>query len=117
MIPNGAIAHERLAIVDPESGEQPLCHLLSDGKHELTLAVNGEIYNHVALRGKLKRPGDLTTNSDNEVVLQMYVEAPPTTATAACDILVSELRGMYAFVIFDARTNTLLEHGHGSWMR
>jgi hypothetical protein len=58
-----ALAHERLAIVDMTAGEQPL--LSSDGK--LALCVNGEIYNHQALRSELTTRYSFATNSDCEV--------------------------------------------------
>ena len=64
------LAHERLAIVDPSSGRQPLYS--KDGK--LVLAVNGEIYNHRELRRQLlERNHVFRTRSDNEVILQAQV--------------------------------------------
>src|SRR5215469_10483841 len=65
----GAIlVHERLAIVDPASGAQPLRS--KDG--ELALAVNGEIYNHRELRAASRY--DFTTGSDCEVISALYRE-------------------------------------------
>ena len=52
MVARGAIAHERLAIVDPESGSQPLTADVGDSKI-ITLAVNGEIYNHAEIAAGL----------------------------------------------------------------
>lgn len=63
-----AIAHERLAIIDPESGEQPL--LSVDG--ELILAANGEIYNHMELKAGLLKGATFLTGSDCEVILPLY---------------------------------------------
>ena len=61
------LAHERLAIVDPESGRQPL--FSPDGK--LVLAVNGEVYNHQDLRRSYPGYGFMT-GSDCEVILALY---------------------------------------------
>ena len=62
---DGAIlVHERLAIVDPAGGSQPLRS--ADG--ELVLAVNGEIYNHRELEQQLAQPYDFQTGSDCEVI-------------------------------------------------
>ena len=62
------LAHERLAIVDPASGKQPL--LSKDGK--LVLAANGEIYNHRELRKEFEGKYDFQTESDCEVILALY---------------------------------------------
>ena len=62
------LAHERLAIVDPASGKQPL--FSSDGK--LVLAANGEIYNHLDLKKELVNEYQFKTNSDCEVILALY---------------------------------------------
>ena len=64
------LAHERLSIVDPESGKQPL--FSKDGK--LVLAVNGEIYNHREIRKQLEGRYEFLTNSDCEVILALYRE-------------------------------------------
>ena len=65
-----SIVHERLAIVDPLSGNQPLY------SHDRTrsLAVNGEIYNHKDLRSKLKDQTPFRTASDCEVIVHLYDE-------------------------------------------
>jgi asparagine synthase (glutamine-hydrolysing) len=93
-VKGGAIAHERLAIVDPESGSQPL--QTPDGK--ITLAVNGEIYNHESLRKQLKGPYTFSSKSDCEVILPLYVEQG-----VQC---INDLEGMFAFVVFDSRDNS-----------
>ncbi|MDP7115122.1 MAG: asparagine synthase B [Myxococcota bacterium] len=90
------LAHERLAIVDPESGQQPL--LSPDGKTALT--VNGEIYNHRALRASLSQGYRFQTASDCEVILPLQAQLGE-----AC---VHELDGMFAFVLADERTGTFL---------
>ena len=66
----GAIlVHERLAIVDPAGGSQPL--LSDDGR--LALAVNGEIYNHKPLKGELEQAYAFQTESDCEVINALYL--------------------------------------------
>eukprot|EP00929_Paragymnodinium_shiwhaense_P012470 TRINITY_DN1196_c0_g1_i1.p1 TRINITY_DN1196_c0_g1~~TRINITY_DN1196_c0_g1_i1.p1 ORF type:complete len:597 (-),score=174.10 TRINITY_DN1196_c0_g1_i1:218-2008(-) len=93
------IAHERLAIVDPDSGDQPLY----SADKQVVLGVNGEIYNHTELREKLeaRAPGkhQFVTKSDCEVLLHMYMEDGPDFLSK------NEVCGMFAFVIYDARTN------------
>ena len=64
------LAHERLSIVDPESGKQPL--FSKDGK--LVLAVNGEIYNHQEIRDRFEGKYEFLTKSDCEVILALYRE-------------------------------------------
>jgi asparagine synthase (glutamine-hydrolysing) len=81
------LAHERLSIVDVEHGAQPLLDLAA-GR---ALAVNGEIYNHVALREKLKRPHAWKTKSDCEIILYLYDEYGP----ALCEML----SGIFAFAV------------------
>ncbi len=84
---NAILCHERLSIVDPVSGGQPI--LSQDGN--LVLAVNGEIYNHQELRKTLNY--DFLTNSDCEVILALYKEYGVE--------LFDKLRGMYAFALYD----------------
>ncbi|MDO6490707.1 MULTISPECIES: asparagine synthase B [unclassified Cellulophaga] len=84
------LAHERLAIVDPASGKQPL--LSPNGK--LILAANGEIYNHRELRKQFKDTYDFQTESDCEVILALYQEK-------GVDFL-DELNGIFGFTIYDA---------------
>jgi asparagine synthase (glutamine-hydrolysing) len=86
------LAHERLSIVDVEHGAQPLLDL-NAGR---ALAVNGEIYKHVALRETLKRPHVWKTKSDCEIILYLYDEYGP----ALCNML----SGIFAFALFDERT-------------
>lgn len=83
------LAHERLSIVDPASGKQPL--LSPDGK--LVLAANGEIYNHRELRKTLKKNYDFQTESDCEVILALYQEKGP-------DFL-DDMNGIFAFSLYD----------------
>jgi len=86
------VAHERLAIVDPLSGNQPLYS--HDGTRSLT--VNGEIYNHKQLRAGLKDQAPFRTNSDCEVIVHLYDEVGVNVA--------SLLDGDFAFVILDDQT-------------
>jgi asparagine synthase (glutamine-hydrolysing) len=94
-LPHG-IAHERLAIMDPESGEQPL--LSRDGN--VIVAANGEIYNYKELYHELKEPYTPQTGSDCEVILPLYAEHGPTMD------MVRSLRGMFSFILYDRATDT-----------
>lgn len=84
------LAHERLAIVDPASGKQPL--LSPNGK--LILAANGEIYNHRELRKQFEGKYDFQTESDCEVILALYQKK-------GVDFL-DEMNGIFGFTIYDA---------------
>ena len=86
---NAIVAHERLAIVDPSSGQQPL---FSNDKR-FVLAANGEIYNHMELRKEFPEY-DFLTKSDCEVILALYEKY-------GCDFL-DKLNGIYAFSIYDS---------------
>ncbi|VTQ03048.1 asparagine synthase B [Sphingobacterium daejeonense] len=87
------LAHERLAIVDPKSGSQPLYS--PDG--QVVLAVNGEIYNHQELRNSLPNY-QFSTQSDSEVVLALYLEKGQS--------FVEELNGIFGFALYDAREDS-----------
>jgi asparagine synthase (glutamine-hydrolysing) len=92
-----ALAHTRLAIIDVAGGDQPLDS--EDG--QVTAIVNGEIYNHRALRAELEQRGHRwATNSDSEVVVHAYEEHGPD--------FVRRLNGIFAFVIWDAREQRLV---------
>ena len=96
------LAHERLAIVDVENGAQPLRS--TDG--QLALAVNGEIYNHQALRDGLATPYEFLTASDCEVVLGLYRQAlaGESDFREAWIEAVESLNGIFAFVLWDAES-------------
>lgn len=94
--PHAILAHERLAIVDPESGGQPLW---SNDKKQV-LAVNGEIYNHREFREALKGKYDFLTGSDCEVILALYRER-------GTDFL-RDLNGIFAFALYDIEQNRYL---------
>lgn len=89
------LAHERLAIVDPASGKQPL---YSPDK-KLVLAVNGEIYNHRELRSACP---DYTflTQSDCEVILALYRKKGPA--------FMEDLNGIFAFALYDEEKDAYL---------
>ena len=90
------LAHERLAIVDPASGRQPL--LSPDGK--LVLAANGEIYNHRELRSRFKDSYAFRTASDCEVILPLYREKGAA--------FLDDLNGIFAFAIYDSAADRYL---------
>lgn len=90
------LAHERLAIVDPVSGKQPLYS--SDGK--LVLAANGEIYNHREIRKRYEGKYEFRTESDCEVLLALYKDK-------GADFL-DDLNGIFAFALYDIENNKFL---------
>lgn len=94
--PRALLSHERLAIIDPLSGKQPLYS--PDGRY--VLAVNGEIYNHKALREELAGEYAFTTQSDCEVILPLYIRYG-----AAC---VEHLNGIFAFALYDTQEDRFL---------
>ena len=97
-VDDGAIlVHERLAIVDPAGGSQPL--LSEDG--QLVLAVNGEIYNHVTLKGQLRQPYAFQTASDCEVINALYREDEPGS-------FLNRLNGIFAFALWDKARGRVL---------
>jgi len=83
------LAHERLAIVDVNTGAQPI---MSESGMQ-ALAVNGEIYNHLPIREQYTGRYAFRTESDCEVILPLYLEHGP-------DFL-EQLNGMYAFCLYD----------------
>ena len=98
------LAHERLSIVDPESGRQPL--FSPDGKQ--VLAVNGEIYNHQDLRRRFAGRYQFQTGSDCEVVLALYGSiAHDLSHRQICGML-EELNGIFAFVLYDEARDEFL---------
>ncbi len=90
------LAHERLAIVDPASGKQPL---FSEDK-QLVLAANGEIYNHRELRKQFKNTYKFQTQSDCEVILALYKEKGST--------FLDELNGIFGFAVYDVQEDRYL---------
>src|SRR5262245_49395965 len=95
---NVGLAHRRLAIVDVSTaGEQPMTN--EDGS--VWIAFNGEIYNHAAIRPRLEARGHrYRSRCDTETIIHLYEEEGPA--------LVCQLRGMFAFAIWDKRKRKLL---------
>ena len=85
------LSHERLAIVDPTSGNQPIIST----SENLILAANGEIYNHLDLRKGCKY--NFKTKSDCEVILSLYEKEGKN--------FVNKLNGIFAFAIYDVSKN------------
>jgi len=83
------LAHERLSIVDPVSGKQPL---FSEDK-KLILAANGEIYNHRALRKQFEGKYNFQTESDCEIILALYKEKGVS--------FIDEMNGIFGFALYD----------------
>ena len=90
------LAHERLAIVDPASGQQPLYNQ----DKTISLAVNGEIYNHKELRKEFEGTYKFKTESDCEVIIPLYEKYGAD--------FIDKLNGIFAFVLFDEKTNAYL---------
>ena len=90
------LAHERLSIVDPESGKQPL---FSPDKKQI-LAVNGEIYNHHEIRKQYAGKYQFQTGSDCEVILALYREKGIN--------FLEDISGIFAFALYDAEKDEFL---------
>ena len=110
------LAHERLSIVDPESGRQPL--FAPDKKQ--VLAVNGEIYNHQNIRARFAGKYQYQTGSDCEVILSLYREMRKDSdfdtliykgedaLHARISKMLEELNGIFAFALYDAERDEFL---------
>ena len=90
------LAHERLSIVDPQSGKQPLF----SPDHKQILAVNGEIYNHLDIRKRYAGKYQFQTGSDCEVILALYRDKGIH--------FLEELNGIFAFALYDEEQDTFL---------
>jgi asparagine synthase (glutamine-hydrolysing) len=107
---HAALGHRRLAVIDIEGGTQPMTLTVptlepasgaSAGDATLAMVYSGEAYNYTELRDELRRRGHhFRTDSDTEVVLHGYLEWGKAVA--------DRLNGMYAFAIWDSRTETLV---------
>lgn len=94
---NIGLGHRRLSIIDLSAGHQPM----HNEDNSVWIVFNGEIYNHQELRAKLEKKGHrYYTLSDTESIIHSYEERG--------DECVNELRGMFAFCIWDAKKNKLL---------
>ncbi len=87
------LAHERLAIVDPASGKQPL---FSEDK-KLVLAANGEIYNHRDLRKQFEGKYNFQTESDCEIILALYKKKGAS--------FIDEMNGIFGFALYDVEND------------
>ncbi|NCB07436.1 MAG: asparagine synthase B [Bacteroidia bacterium] len=90
------MAHERLAIVDPESGGQPLY----SKDRKLILAVNGEIYNHREIRKQYSGKYDFLTGSDCEVILALYRDKK--------EKFLDDMNGIFGFALYDEENDAYL---------
>jgi asparagine synthase (glutamine-hydrolysing) len=90
------MAHERLSIVDPESGGQPLY----SKDRKLILAVNGEIYNHREIRKQYSGKYEFLTGSDCEVILALYRDKK--------EKFLDEMNGIFAFALYDEENDAYL---------
>ncbi|MBS0200628.1 MAG: asparagine synthase B [Proteobacteria bacterium] len=95
---NALLVHERLAIVDPAGGAQPIRS--ADG--ELVLAVNGEIYNHRDLERRLAHPYAFQTGSDCEVINALHRDGE------AAETWLGRLNGIFAFALWDEKARRFL---------
>jgi asparagine synthase (glutamine-hydrolysing) len=98
------LAHERLAIVDVESGDQPLFN----SSKTLALAVNGEIYNHKQLRSTLTNPSPFLTESDCEIILHLYEQHQQSPSPTGVSDFLNQLNGIFAFILLDESTGNFL---------
>ena len=90
------LAHERLSIVDPQSGGQPL---YSPDRKQI-LAVNGEIYNHQEIRKRYQGKYSFQTGSDCEVILALYQDKGIN--------FLEDLNGIFAFALYDEARDEFL---------
>ena len=90
------MAHERLSIVDPESGGQPLY----SKDRKLILAVNGEIYNHRDIRKQYEGKYEFLTGSDCEVILALYRDKQ--------EKFLDEMNGIFGFALYDEENDAYL---------
>lgn len=95
--PTAVLGARRLAIIDVQAGDQPLYN----EDRSVAVVLNGEIYNFESLRDKLRARGHrFSTDSDTEVIAHLYEDYGPD--------LVKELRGMFAFALWDEKKRRLL---------
>jgi asparagine synthase (glutamine-hydrolysing) len=93
---NAILAHERLGIVDPTSGKQPI---YSEDK-KVILAANGEIYNHIYIRKSIASNYNYLTGSDCEVIIALYKEKGIE--------FIDDLNGIFAFALYDEEKDEYL---------
>ncbi len=93
---NAILAHERLSIVDPQSGGQPLY----SPNHKCILAANGEIYNHREIRAQYAGRYEFQTGSDCEVILALYQDKGIH--------FLEDLNGIFAFALYNEEKDDFL---------
>ena len=98
---NAILSHERLSIVDPLSGKQPL---VSDDE-KIILAANGEIYNHKEIRAKFEGSYKFRTGSDCEVIIPLYKKYRESGDFTK---MIEELSGIFAFALYDSEHDVYL---------
>ena len=98
---NAILSHERLSIVDPLSGKQPL---VSDDE-KIILAANGEIYNHKDIRAKFQDSYKFRTGSDCEVIIPLYKKYRESGDFTK---MIEELSGIFAFALYDSEKDVYL---------
>ena len=95
---NAILSHERLSIVDPLSGKQPL---VSDDE-KIILAANGEIYNHKDIRSQFDGSYKFRTGSDCEVIIPLYKKYRQSGDFTK---MIEELSGIFAFALYDSEND------------
>ena len=98
---NAILSHERLSIVDPLSGKQPL---VSDDE-KIILAANGEIYNHKEIRARFEGSYKFRTGSDCEVIIPLYKKYRESGDFTK---MIEELSGIFAFALYDSEHDVYL---------
>ena len=105
---NAILSHERLSIVDPLSGKQPL---VSDDE-KIILAANGEIYNHKEIRAQFEGKYKFRTGSDCEVIIPLYKKYRDTLSadgkSADFTAMIEQLSGIFAFALYDSERDCYL---------
>lgn len=95
---NIALGHARLSIIDLSGGKQPMTRIVNDNSY--TIVYNGELYNTQTLRNVLTTRGySLTTDSDTEVLLFLYIEFK--------ERMLSFINGIFSFAIYDENNNSV----------
>ena len=98
---NAILSHERLSIVDPLSGKQPL--VSDDGK--IILAANGEIYNHKEIRKEFEGKYNFQTGSDCEAIIPLYKKF---RESGDFTLMMEKLSGIFAFALYDSENDVYL---------
>ena len=104
---NAILSHERLSIVDPLSGKQPL---VSDDK-KIILAANGEIYNHKEIRAQFNGSYNFRTGSDCEVIIPLYKKFRDSAGADGqpdFSAMIESLSGIFAFALYDSERDVYL---------